>query len=104
MSLLSLGVSKVEALCPHCKDTISGCAGGDSCPLVTDSVANAAIINDKALGTSPSVAHLLTHELAAAFTRQVLPWLARPLLPVRLHLRPPTLADGRPMGAAARVA
>ena len=61
----SLGV------CPHCKDTIAGCAGGINCPTITDLVTNAAIFADRTLGVTPKVSACLPSEVAAHFTRPV---------------------------------
>ena len=44
---------------------------GTVCPLIAELNANAAIFNTKKLGTSPTVIHSLTHELAMQFTRPV---------------------------------
>jgi hypothetical protein len=50
-------------VCPLCKDTILPAAHtATACPLVTE-------LNTKKLGSSPTVVHSLTHELAMQFTR-----------------------------------
>ena len=60
-------------VCPHCKDTILPAAHvATACPLVAELTNNAAIFTTKKLGSSPTVAHSLTHELAAQFTRPVI--------------------------------
>ena len=61
-----------EATCPHCKDTILPAHTATACPLVTELNANAAIFTAKKLGSSPTVVHSLTHELAMQFTRPVI--------------------------------
>ena len=70
--LLSYGVLVDATICPHCKDTILPAAHvAAACPLVTELKANAVIFNTKKLGTSPTVIHSMTHELAMQFTRPV---------------------------------
>jgi hypothetical protein len=60
-------------VCPHCKDTILPAAHpATACPLVTELNNNAAIFTNKKLGSSPTVVHSLTHELAMQFTRPVI--------------------------------
>ena len=60
-------------ICPHCKDTILPAAhAATACPLVTELNANAAIFTTKKLGSSPTVVHSMTHELAMHFTRPVI--------------------------------
>jgi hypothetical protein len=60
-------------VCPHCKDTILPAAHvATACPLVTELTNNAAIFTAKKLGSSPTVVHSLTHELATQFTRPVI--------------------------------
>ena len=60
-------------ICPHCKDTILPAAhAASACPLVTELNNNAAIFTNKKLGSSPTVVHSLTHELAMQFTRPVI--------------------------------
>ena len=60
-------------VCPHCKDTILPAAHpATACPLVTELNNNAAIFTNKRLGSSPTVVHSLTHELAMQFTRPVI--------------------------------
>ena len=68
VSLAAL-VTPTEAVCPHCKDTIPGCAGHEACPTVADVVANAAIFSDHVLGSTPRVTNLFPPELAAHFSR-----------------------------------
>ena len=59
-------------ICPHCKDTILPAAHpASACPLVAEINNNAAIFTNKRLGSSPTVVHSLTHELAMQFTRPV---------------------------------
>ena len=70
--LLSYGVLVDATVCPHCKDTILPAAHvATACPLITELNANAVIFNTKKLGTSPTVIHSMTHELAMQFTRPV---------------------------------
>ena len=60
-------------VCPHCKDTIMPAAhAATACPLVAELNHNAAIFANKRLGSSPTVVHSLTHELAMQFTRPVI--------------------------------
>ena len=70
--LLSYGVLVDATVCPHCKDTILPAGHvATACPLITELNANAVIFNTKKLGTSPTVIHSMTHELAMQFTRPV---------------------------------
>jgi len=61
----SLGV------CPHCKDSIPGCAGGNDCPLFKEHAANVAMFTGRVLGTAPRVTHQLPAELSMHFTRPI---------------------------------
>ena len=65
MASLAVMATPIEAVCPHCKDTIPGCAGGDACPTVADVVSNAAIFSGRSLGSTPRVTNLFPPELAA---------------------------------------
>ena len=69
--LLVLGSSlgMVDAVCPHCKDSISGCAGGDECPLFKDLTANAAIFAETKLGSTPRMQNVLPPEIGVHFSR-----------------------------------
>jgi hypothetical protein len=68
----SLGYTEAT-VCPHCKDTILPAAHvATACPLVAELTNNAAIFTARKLGSSPTVVHSLTHELAAQFTRPVI--------------------------------
>ena len=69
-SILAFSPS-VSAVCPHCKDTIVGCAGGDRCPIVKDLAENAAIFVSHSMAKTPKVTQLLSPEIAAHFTRPV---------------------------------
>ena len=72
LSLVLSNLYTVDAVCPHCKDTILP-AGHlpAACPLVVELTKNAEIFATKKLGSSPTVAHSMTHELAMQFTRPV---------------------------------
>ena len=71
--LLSYGVLVDATVCPHCKDTILPAGhGATACPLIAELNANAVIFTTKKLGTSPTVVHSMTHELAMHFTRPVI--------------------------------
>jgi len=62
----------VDAVCPHCKDTILPASHQPAaCPLIVELTKNAEIFASKKLGSSPTVAHSMTHELAMQFTRPV---------------------------------
>jgi|EP00900_Chrysochromulina_parva_P015106 hypothetical protein len=62
----------VDAVCPHCKDTILPANHQPAaCPLIVELTKNAEIFASKKLGSSPTVAHSMTHELAMQFTRPV---------------------------------
>jgi hypothetical protein len=60
-----------EAVCFHCRDTIPGCSGGDSCPLVADLATNTAIFKESRLGSTPKLVNFLPAELATYFPRPV---------------------------------
>ena len=71
--LLSYGVLVDATVCPHCKDTILPAGHvATACPLIAELNANAVIFTTKKLGTSPTVVHSMTHELAMHFTRPVI--------------------------------
>ena len=72
LALVLSNLYTVDAVCPHCKDTILP-AGHlpAACPLVVELTKNAEIFATKKLGSSPTVAHSMTHELAMQFTRPV---------------------------------
>ena len=62
----------IEAVCPHCKDTILPAGHtATACPLIIELTKNANIFTQKTLGSSPTVAYSMTHELAMQFTRPV---------------------------------
>jgi hypothetical protein len=69
--LFSLVDSTVSVVCPTCADTISGCAGGDACPLLADVTANAAIFAAGQIGTNPVLHNLLSPSLLQLFPRNV---------------------------------
>lgn len=69
MAAISAMLTPTEAVCPYCKDTIPGCAGGDACPTVADVASNAAIFTDHSLGSTPKVTNIFPPELAAHFSR-----------------------------------
>ena len=72
MLLLVLGgLVGVEAVCPHCKDTIVPAHNPTACPLIAELTKNADIFATKKLGSSPTVAYSMTHELSMQFTRPV---------------------------------
>ena len=58
-----VGLAPVGAVCPHCKDSIAGCTGGSSCPLVADLAANVAGMESGSLSTIPEVRHLVPPRL-----------------------------------------
>ena len=64
----SLVVAPVSAVCPHCKDCIPGCPGGDECPLVTELTENIRVFDTGALGTAPHVQHLLPATIRSIFS------------------------------------
>ena len=74
LAVLFVYLAYTEAtVCPHCKDTISPAGhSAATCPLVVELNNNAAIFTNKRLGSSPTVVHSLTHELAMQFTRPVI--------------------------------
>ena len=62
---------KVYAVCPHCRDSIVGCTGGDLCPLVAGVKTNGAAMVAPNHASIPSVSKLLPPELLSVFTRAV---------------------------------
>ena len=74
LAVLFVYLAYTEAtVCPHCKDTILPAGhSAAACPLVVELNNNAAIFTNKKLGSSPTVVHSLTHELAMQFTRPVI--------------------------------
>ena len=68
MLLLLFFAAPVTAVCPHCKDVIPGCAGGDACPLVVEHAANVEIFRTGTVGSCPTVAHALPTTMRAIFT------------------------------------
>lgn len=72
LALVLSNLYTVDAVCPHCKDTILPVGHlPAACPLVVELNKNADIFATKKLGSSPTVAHSMTHELAMQFTRPV---------------------------------
>jgi hypothetical protein len=72
LTAVSMWIPGVSAVgCVHCRDTITGCTGGEACPLVADLATNVAIFTESKLGQTPRVSHLLTPELCAHFTRPI---------------------------------
>ena len=72
LALVLSNLYTVDAVCPHCKDTILPSGHLPAvCPLIVELNKNAEIFEAKKLGSSPTVAHSLTHELAMQFTRPV---------------------------------
>jgi hypothetical protein len=66
-------LSSAEAVkCDLCKDTISGCNGGATCPLATGPVANAAAMASSSTAEVPDFKHLLPPEMLCTFTRPIL--------------------------------
>jgi len=63
-----LATAPAAAVCPHCKDCIAGCPGGDACPLVAELTENVRVFEAGALGTTPTVQHLLPPTIRAVFT------------------------------------
>ena len=64
--------AKCSAVCIHCKDTISGCPGGENCPLVKAVGTNVATMASSSLGSVPQVTQLLSPEMLSVFTRPVI--------------------------------
>jgi hypothetical protein len=73
LAIIGSNLYDVEAVvCPHCKDTILPAGHlAAACPLIVELTKNAEIFAAKKLGSSPTVAHTMTHELAMQFTRPV---------------------------------
>jgi len=69
--VISSHVHSIHAVCPHCKDSIPGCAGGDACITIAGPLKNAATMAAPALSSVPSIASLLPPELLSVFTKQV---------------------------------
>jgi hypothetical protein len=72
LAIVGSNLYTVEAVCPHCKDTILPAGHvAAACPLIVELTKNAEIFATKKLGSSPTVAYSMTHELAMQFTRPV---------------------------------
>ena len=76
VGLILLNLPRTGAVvCPHCKDTITGCLGGGdagaSCPTVKTVVANANIFAQQLLEKTPTVMGLITPDLCTTFTRPI---------------------------------
>eukprot|EP00900_Chrysochromulina_parva_P018849 jgi/Chrpa1/26966/Chrysochromulina_OHIO_Genome00027733-RA len=72
LAIVGSNLYTVDAVCPHCKDTILPAGHlAAACPLIVELTKNAEIFETKKLGSSPTVAHSMTHELAMQFTRPV---------------------------------
>ena len=74
-----LPLAKGAPVCPHCRGSIAGCAGGDECPLVKGVAANAAAMAASSLTRVPNLAKLLPFDILSVFTRSVVeavlyPW------------------------------
>jgi hypothetical protein len=69
--LLLLSVVPASSVCPHCKDSIEGCAGGDACPLVMDLASNRDLFETSSFDAPPVLSHLLSPRLLNVFTRSV---------------------------------
>ena len=69
--LILVCMHSASAVCPHCKDTIPGCAGGDRCPTISDIAANAKVIADRTVTGMLKVNALVPAEVAAHFPRGV---------------------------------
>ena len=62
--------------CPTCADTISGCPGGDACPLISGPLANAAALAPGSTGKTLDVSQVLPPQLLCTFTRPVMETLS----------------------------
>ena len=61
------------AVCPHCKDSVPGCTGGDACPLVSDIATNSRFFDAEARPGAgcPNLNRLLSPTMLRAFSRPV---------------------------------
>jgi len=59
------------AVCPHCKDSIPGCAGGEACITVAGPRTNAGKMSSPSFSSVPDLASLLPPELQSVFSRPV---------------------------------
>ena len=64
--------ASATGICPHCKNTIAGCPGGDKCITITGPIANAACLASAALTSLPDPTNLLTPDLMAMCSRPML--------------------------------
>ena len=91
--------------CPHCKDTILPAHAATSCPLMTELTKNTEIFTGKKLGSSPTVAYSMTHELAMQFTRPVVDAIVglacAPVQGVQIDFNDPTYAAANAVVKAA---
>ena len=62
--------------CDTCKDTIGGCTGGASCPLLKDPTDNAAALASSSSTATLDVTKLLPPELLCTFTKTVMETLS----------------------------
>ena len=71
LSLLVGALDGVHGVCPHCKDSIVGCSGGNDCPLFKEHTANTAMFDTRVLGSAPRITYSFPPELSSAFPRVV---------------------------------
>ena len=58
-------------VCIHCKDSIPGCGGSDSCPLHKVLSENVKVMASSSLSSVPQITQLLSQEMLSVFTRPV---------------------------------
>ena len=67
----SFFTTTASVTCSHCKDMITGCAGGDACPLVANVLHNRAIFESGAMTGDLKLSELLTVRLTSLFPQAV---------------------------------
>ena len=72
LALLLSFLSPVGAVtCPTCKDTIPGCAGGSTCPLLKAPLDNARLLSDTTSTKAPDLTSLLPRAMLCTFSKAV---------------------------------
>ena len=103
--LVNLETVDATIACPHCKDTIMPAHVATACPLMTELTKNTDIFTAKKLGSSPTVAYSMTHELAMQFTRPVVDAIVglacAPVQGVQIDFNDPTYAQANAVVKAA---
>ena len=68
---LFISFDSTMAVCPHCKDSISGCKGGGDCPLFTELAHNVEVIASSTVGKHLKLSNLINPFFNQLFPRDV---------------------------------